>query len=57
MSETKVYNPSEIFKEDPANADNVKLTLPPEIYEKLGWKQGDKLKIKIDSDSITIIKV
>lgn len=57
MTETKTYHSNEIFEDIPGDPENVTMKIPPEVYEKMGWKEGDLLKIRVDGESITITKV
>ncbi len=47
MTEPKTYNSSEIFKPIPDDPDNVMMQIPPEICEKMGWKEGTTLNITV----------
>jgi frataxin-like iron-binding protein CyaY len=59
MSEEKFeYKAEDIFQEIPDDPDNVLMTIPPEILESQGWKEGDNLKIEWgDQGSIVISKI
>lgn len=56
---TYVYDASEIFEDIKDDPDNVLMNIPEEISEKMGWKPGDLLKIRVyeDSKQIEISKV
>ena len=56
MSEPKVYDSKDIFEDIPGDSENVTMKIPPEVYEKMGWKEGDVLKVKIEGETITITK-
>lgn len=58
MTKTIVYKAEDIFKDIPDDDKNVLMTIPPEISEKMGWKEGDTLHIKVLEDgAISIEKV
>ena len=38
------YNADEIFQDIPGDAKNVQMTIPSEILEAQGWKEGDTLE-------------
>ena len=60
MSEEKpiIYKAEEIFQDIPGDDKNVMMTIPPEIMEKQGWKEGTKIKVEIgDQGSIIITEV
>ena len=58
MTKTIVYKAEDIFKEIPDDDKNVLMTIPPEISERMGWKEGDTLHIKVLEDgAISIEKV
>lgn len=58
MTKTIVYKSEDIFKEIPDDDKNVLMTIPPEISERMGWKEGDTLHIKVLEDgAISIEKV
>lgn len=56
---TYVYDASAIFEDIKDDPDNVLMNIPEEISEKMGWKPGDLLKIRVyeDSKQIAISKV
>lgn len=56
---TYVYDASAIFEDIKDDPDNVLMNIPEEISEKMGWKPGDLLKIRVyeDSKQIEISKV
>lgn len=47
----------EIFQEIPGDPDNVMMTIPPEICEAQGWKEGDTLNIEVSDGKMIISKV
>jgi len=52
------YKAEEIFQDIPGDDKNVTMTIPPEIMEKQGWKEGDTIKVEIgDKGTIIITKV
>jgi formylmethanofuran dehydrogenase subunit D len=51
------YNADEIFQNIDGDPDNVNMTIPPEIMESQGWKEGDTLKFVIENGTIVITKV
>jgi formylmethanofuran dehydrogenase subunit D len=51
------YNADEIFQNIEGDPENVNMTIPPEIMESQGWKEGDTLKIKVERGVISITKV
>lgn len=52
-----IYNADEIFHDIDGDPDNVNMTIPPEIMESQGWKEGDTLKITVETGVISITKV
>jgi AbrB family looped-hinge helix DNA binding protein len=58
MTKKMTYKAEEIFKDIPGDDKNVLMTIPPEISERMGWKPGDKLHIKVLEDGgLSIAKV
>lgn len=57
MVNKMVYNADEIFQDIEGDPDNVNMTIPPEIYEEMGWTPGDILKITAENGIISITKV
>ncbi len=61
MSEKNVYEfkVEDIFEDIKDDPNNVLMNIPPEVSEKMGWKEGDVLDIKLyeDTKSITITKL
>lgn len=45
--ENKTYKYEDIFQDIPGDPDNTLMTIPPEIYEKMGWDPGDVIKITV----------
>jgi hypothetical protein len=58
-NKTYVYDASEIFEDIKDDPNNVLMNIPEEISEKMGWKPGDLLKIRVyeDSKQLEISKV
>lgn len=59
-NETKswIFKQEDIFQEIPDDPANLNFTIPPEIMEAQGWKEGDPLKISWgDQGSIIITKL
>ena len=52
------YKVEDIFHDIPGDDKMMNMTIPPEIMEAQGWKQGDNLKIEWgDQGSIIITKL
>jgi AbrB family looped-hinge helix DNA binding protein len=56
MNNTLTYSYEEIFQDIPDDPDNVLMTIPPEIMEKMGWKEGDNIKVEVGDQGTVIIK-
>lgn len=54
LSPPKFYNVDEIFEDIPGDPDHTMLKIPPEIYEKMGWKEGDNIKITAKDGIISL---
>jgi bifunctional DNA-binding transcriptional regulator/antitoxin component of YhaV-PrlF toxin-antitoxin module len=52
----KVYNYEELFQDIPGDPDNYLFTIPPEILEEAGWKEGDTLNISMRNGEIVLSK-
>ena len=58
MTKIITYKVEDIFQDIEGDKDNVLMTIPPEICERMGWKPGDVLQIQVEEEgSISIIKV
>lgn len=57
MAKSIIYKVEDIFSDIPGDEENVNMTIPEEIMESQGWKEGDTLSIKIEEGLITITKV
>jgi len=58
MTKQMTYKAEDIFKDIPGDDKNVLMTIPPEISERMGWKEGDTLHIKVLEDGgLSIEKV
>ena len=51
-----IFKAEEIFQEIPDDPDHVIMTIPPEICEQQGWKEGDTLNIKVEDGTLVISK-
>ena len=56
MSKIITYKVKDIFQDIDGDPDNVNMTIPPEISERMGWTEGDILKITVEDGQISIIK-
>jgi antitoxin component of MazEF toxin-antitoxin module len=50
------YKVEDIFEDIPGDSQNVNFTIPPEIMEAQGWKEGDNLKISWGDQGTVIIE-
>lgn len=57
MSKVITYKVEDIFEDIEGDDKNVLMNIPPEIQEKMGWVEGDVLKINIEEGVISITKV
>jgi AbrB family looped-hinge helix DNA binding protein len=57
MTKMMTYKVEDIFQDIEGDDENVLMTIPPEIRDKMGWKEGDTLKIIKEEGVITITKV
>ena len=58
MTKIITYKVEDIFQDIEGDKDNVLMTIPPEICERMGWNPGDVLQIQVEEEgSISIIKV
>jgi hypothetical protein len=57
MTKEFTYKVEDIFQDIPGDDKNVNFTIPPEIMEAQGWKEGDTIKIDWgDKGSIVLSK-
>ena len=56
MSKIITYKVEDIFQDIEGDPDNVNMTIPPEISERMGWIEGDILKINVEDGQISISK-
>ena len=56
MSKIITYKVEDIFEDIEGDDKNVNMTIPPEISERMGWTEGDILKITVEGGQISIIK-
>lgn len=47
MTNNLTYKQEDIFQNIEGDNENVLMTIPPEVCEKMGWQPGDHLKIEI----------
>ena len=55
MNKQLVFKVEEIFQDIEGDPDNVHMTIPPEIMEAQGWKEGDTIKVEIGDQGTIII--
>lgn len=53
----KTYLAEDLFSDIPDDPDNVLLTFPPEVIQRIGWKSGDTLSVEVKNGCLHIIKV
>ena len=56
MTKVTTYKAEDIFEDIPGDEENVLMTIPPEILEQMGWKEGDTLVIQSEDGKISISK-
>ena len=56
MSKIITYKVEDIFEDIEGDPENVNMNIPPEISERMGWTEGDILKITVEDGQISIIK-
>lgn len=44
------YKAEDIFHDIEGDPDNINMTIPPEILEQMGWKEGDTLIISTNEN-------
>lgn len=57
MEDKFVYKVEDVFHDIDGDPDNVNMTIPPEIMEKMGWKEGDVIRVENDKHGLVITKV
>ena len=55
--EKMTFLAEELFEDIPGDPDNVMMTLPPELCEHMGWKEGATLNIVVEDGAMVISKV
>ena len=56
MSKIITYKVEDIFEDIEGDPENVNMNIPPEISERMGWIEGDILKITVEDGQISISK-
>ena len=56
MSKIITYKVEDIFEDIEGDSENVNMNIPPEISERMGWTEGDILKITVEDGQISISK-
>jgi|TARA_B110000977_G_C11032355_1_gene475775 AbrB family looped-hinge helix DNA binding protein len=51
------YKVDDIFQDIKGDDENVLMTIPPEVSERMGWLPGDNLKITVEDGRIEIVKI
>ena len=55
--ERKTYLTEELFSDIPDDPDHVLFTIPQEVIDSTGWKEGDTLNFEIKDGCLHISKV
>ena len=55
-NKTFTFKQEDIFEDIEGDEENVLMTIPPEIMELQGWKEGDNLKISWGDQGTVIIE-
>jgi AbrB family looped-hinge helix DNA binding protein len=55
--QTTTYKVEDIFQDIKDDDENVLMTIPPEVSERMGWLPGDNLKITVEDGTIEIVKI
>lgn len=50
------FKVEDIFHDIPGDPENVMMTIPPEVLEETGWKEGDTLVITLEDQTLCITK-
>jgi len=58
MTQNKIYEFSveEIFEDIPEDPEHVNMKIPDEIMERMGWKEGDTIKVLWGDQGTVIIE-
>ena len=56
MSKVITYKVEDIFQDIEGDDKNVLMNIPPEVSERMGWTEGDVLKITVEDGVISIEK-
>ncbi|MDB4257193.1 AbrB/MazE/SpoVT family DNA-binding domain-containing protein [bacterium] len=56
MSKVIEYKVEDIFQDIEGDPDNMNMTIPPEVSERMGWTEGDILHITVEDGVISITK-
>ena len=56
MSKVITYKVEDIFHDIEGDDKNMNMTIPPEVSERMGWVEGDILKITVENGQISITK-
>lgn len=51
-----VYNYEDLIQDIPGDSANVMFTIPPEMIEESGWKEGDTIEIEIIDGALHLRK-
>ena len=57
MEDNFVYKVEDVFHDIEGDPDNINMTIPPEIMEKMGSGEGDVIRIENTEHGLVITKV
>jgi len=57
MSDITTYKVDDIFEDDKNDPNNVLMNIPPEVSQRMGWVEGDVLKVSVEEGRIVLTKI
>jgi len=57
MSDITTYKVGDIFEDDENDSKNVLMNIPPEVSARMGWIEGDVIKVSVEEGRIVLTKI
>jgi formylmethanofuran dehydrogenase subunit D len=57
MSNVITYKVEDVFVDDENDSKNVLMNIPPEVSARMGWIEGDVIKVSVEEGRMVLTKI
>ena len=57
MSNVITYKVGDVFEDDESDSNNVLMNIPPEVSQRMGWIEGDVIKVSVEEGRLVLTKI